>query len=365
MDPYPKSYKGKGRLPPRYGSGGGYNQGDQPQNKPPLGLVILALVGGYSIYQWGLSQLGPILEEEIVKLEEEQALLQEPKPPEPKEQEEGGEAAEQRPLQRQQKGRPMLAVWRARSWSILKKGGILVGSLLSGENLFRRALNATILPNLRQIVGALMPDAKCACRNIALAPLMPIGRSVLALLAPLSRLSTYGAIFVGIVQACKGLCKGLIGGEIVEAVAPLVEPMAQTVQGFFAMGASFTEFFIEKNIKVFIATFMFGGITVHFQGLFLGDKKFWSYVLVSSFSISIFLILGDHIYLSLFVQNLFTIYPKIKGLIEHPLGFVSVVFGGGTVIQSARFPLIVNVFYARMLYVSGIWQDALFPKFPK
>ena len=110
---------------------------------------------------------------------------------------------------------------------------------------------------------------------------------------------------------------------------------------------------------------MFGGITAHFQGLFLGDKKFWSCVLVSGFSISIFVVLNDHIYLSIFVRNLLAIYPKIQGLSQHPLGFVCVVLGSGTILQSARFPGIVNFFYAGMLYVSGIWQDALFPKFPK
>lgn len=130
-------------------------------------------------------------------------------------------------------------------------------------------------------------------------------------------------------------------------------------------GASFTGVFIEKNIKVFMSTFMFGGITVHFRGLFLGDKKFWSCVLVSSFSISLFVVLNDHKFIGLFVQNLLAIYPKIQGLSQHPLGFVCVVLGSGTILQSARFSPVVNFFYAGMLYVSGIWQDALFPKFPK
>ena len=107
---------------------------------------------------------------------------------------------------------------------------------------------------------------------------------------------------------------------------------------------------------------MFGGITVHFRGIFIGNRKFWSYLLVCCFGSSMFLLLGDHMYLSLLIRNLFTIYPKIQKLLEHPLGFVSVVVGSGTILQSARFPAIVNLFYAGMLYVSGIWQDALFPK---
>ena len=128
-------------------------------------------------------------------------------------------------------------------------------------------------------------------------------------------------------------------------------------------GATFTEFFIEKNVKVFLTTVMFGGITLLFKKLFIGNKQFWSCVWVSCFSISIFMVLNDHIYLSRFVGNVLAIYPKFRGFVEHrPLGFVSIIFSSGTLIQSRRFPFSVNFFYAMLLYVSGIWQDALFPK---
>lgn len=332
---------GGGRFPPRYGSGGGENPGDQPPDKPPLALKLLAIVGGYSIYQWGLYQFEPALEEEIEALEKEQ----------------------QYPISKAPQGRPMLAMWQARGKNLVRRGSVLVGGIFAGGDLFRRALNVTIVPGLRQIVRALIPNwvkIPAIFGTVARWAVAPIARVGLFLLSPVARLSLYG---VGLTSAF-GLVRGFFGEDIVGALAPLVTPMVQTAQSFFAMpaGASFTEFFIEKNIKVFISTFMFGGIAVHFQGLFFGDKRFLSCILVSFFSVSIFLVLNDHIYLSIFVRNLLATYPKIQGCLESPLGFVSVVVGGGTILQSARFPAIVNFFFATMLYISGIWQDALFPK---
>ena len=91
----------------------------------------------------------PVLEQEIEELEQELQLLEKPKPEEPPEQ------SDQRALQRQQKGRPVVGVWRARSGNLLKKGGVLVGGIFTGGGLFRRAFDVTILPTLRQIMAAL------------------------------------------------------------------------------------------------------------------------------------------------------------------------------------------------------------------
>lgn len=254
----------------------------------------------------------------------------------------------------------MLAVWRARSGNILRNGGVLVGSFFGGENLFHRALNVTILPALRRIGGGLMPNVPGIVRTIVLAPLRPIANACLTVLSPFSKVSLFGAM----VSGAWGLAKGFFGGDVVDALVPLVEPMVQTVQGFFAMpaGASLTEFFLAKNIKVFIATFMFGGITLKFKTLFFGEEKFWSCILVSCLSVSIYIVLQDKYYLFVLVRSVLTQYPKIQQLVEQPLGFVSIVFGGGTIIQSARFPFIVNFVYGLLLYISGIWQDVLFRK---
>ena len=347
---------GGGRRPPGYGSGGGENPGDPPPNRN-WGFISLALVGGYAAYQWGLSQFLVELERVITQMEKKQALPEVPKAP-PGEEPEPMPAELQGPKQGlpQQKGRPMLAEWGARSGNILRNGGVLVGSFFGGENLFRRALNVTILPALRRIV----PNVPGIVRTIVLAPLRRIANACLAVLSPFSQVSLFGALASG----AWGLAKGFFGGDVVDALVPLVEPMVQTVQGFFAMpaGASLTEFFLAKNIKVFIATFMFGGITLKFKTLFFEEEKFWSCILVSCLSVSLYIVLQDRYYLFVLVRSVLTQYPKIQQLVEQPLGFVSIVFGGGTIIQSARFPFIVNFVYGLLLYISGIWQDVLFRK---
>lgn len=127
---------------------------------------------------------------------------------------------------------------------------------------------------------------------------------------------------------------GLVEDDVAEALVPFVETM---VQSFFVMpsGASFTVHFVEKNVKVLLASFMFGGINLRFKALFVGEKRFLACIWVSCFTISILVVLTDHCYLIFFIQNLFMKYPKIQGLIEEPLGFVSIVFGSGTLLQLA------------------------------
>ena len=329
--------------PPRgYDSNGEYSQ-----NQTPIWVILLGLSVCYRGYDRGWEQLEIAIEHSITQMEKKQLLLQEPKTkPENK-----------LAPQPQPKGRGM---WRDRSWSICKKGGVLVGSFFAGENTFRRALDVTILPTLRPIVDAMMPNIPLIVRNLVFAPLRRIAKVCLDVLRPFSKVGLFWAVW-----AALGGVGGVLGGDVMGALVPLVEPMVQTVQGFFAMpaGASLTEFFIEKNVKVFLATFMFGGITLRFKKLFIGNKQFWSCVWVSCLSVSIFMVLNDHIYLSRFVGNVLAISPKFRGFVEHrPLGFVAIIFSSGTLIQSGRFPFSVNFFYAMLLYVSGIWQDALFPK---
>lgn len=190
----------------RYGSGGGSNQGDQPPNKPNLGLLILALVGGYSLYSWALSQLHPVLEQEIEKLERE--LVEESKP-EPVEQPEP-EPVEQQALLRQPKGRPLLG-------ELLRKGNVLVGGVFAGGDLFRRALNLTIVPGLQQIVGALIPNwvkLPAMFGTVARGALWPLARVGLFLLSPVSKLSLYGATLTG----AWGLIRGFVGEDVVGAL---------------------------------------------------------------------------------------------------------------------------------------------------
>ena len=90
----------------------------------------------------------------------------------------------------------------------------------------------------------------------------------------------------------------LVGGGGGTALVPVIEPLGQMVQDCFAMpaGATFTEYFLEKNIKVLTTSFMFGEISMNFQELFIGNRRFRACLLVSFYSISIFLILMDHKY---------------------------------------------------------------------
>ena len=124
----------------------------------------------------------------------------------------------------------------------------------------------------------------------------------------------------------------------------------QCKQGFCAPGVSISVAFLEKNIKVFSCT---GGLSIHFKPLFQNNNKVVSALWVSFFSISIFLVLNDHKYICIFVQNLIQSQPSIQQQAQHPLGQISIVFGSSVLIQSARFPLMVNRFSAVLLYVSA------------
>lgn len=170
--------------------------------------------------------------------------------------------------QQQLEGRSVVDVWQARRLKAFKQGGLLVGSFFAGENLFRRALNATILPGLQRIVRALVPNFL----RVFLGPMVS-ARVGLVLFASLSRLACFFVF--------RQYSLGFVG---------------HCHQGFLASppGVSISVGFLEKNIKVFSCTLLLGGLSIHFKPLFQNNNKVVSALWVSFFSISIFLVLNDY-----------------------------------------------------------------------
>lgn len=246
----------------------------------------------------------------------------------------------------------MFEVWRARSWEpmwqALKQGGLVLASLFAGANTFQRAFGAIILPHLEQMVRALnIPNLVQA----AVGPLLiRIARAFLFILSPASMV----CFFLWLTRNAIGF----LGGDM-SSLIPLAQPIVDVSQSFFSTpsGVSMSVSFLEKTLKVVSCTFLFGSCTIQFKLIFTSKNKVFCCVLISFLGSFIYFILNDHQYVCLLVQNL--LQPQLLKMMEHPLGLSSILFGSGAFIQCFRFPWVVNFFYISLLYISGLWQEAL------
>ena len=337
-----------------FGGGGGRGDGYNPESEPPNRSLLFLFVGlsiSYAIYQWFLQEFKESLEKELTKLGQE------------KKQENLLPAATE---VKQKEGPSVVALWRNRGWcQALREGGLLVGSVFGGSGTFRRAFNLIALPRLQRLVGAYVPRF---ARRV-LSPLVTmVGKFGLWAFRAFSPVTNIICFFLTL-DGLKRLFLLFGSSKWVEPLIPVLTSTSNTIQNFFATptGVSVQVSFLEKTVKVVCATLFFGGILNQFFIFFKKDNnKFLSLILISGFGFSIFIILNDHRFVILFVQNMVCQFPWIQNLAEHPLGQVSLLFGSGVLIQSARlrFPLLVNYFFILLLYVSGVYRSILSANLP-
>lgn len=336
-----------GGYPPRFPpGGGGEDNSGQPSNwYNPILFYLFGLSVCYAGYQWFLLKLQAEIETQLDRLEEERKKDIEP--------EDTATANAHSPsnVLAPKNPRLMFEVWRARSWQVLKQGGLVFASLFAGANTFQRAFGAIILPRLEQMVRALnIPNLVQA----AVGPLLiRIGRAFLFILSPASMV----CFFLWLTRNAIGF----LGGNI-SSLIPLAQPIVDVSQSFFSTpkGVSMSVSFLEKTLKVVSCTFLFGSLTIQFKLIFTSKNKVFCCVLISFLGSFIYCILNDHQYVCLLVQNLLQHQPQLLKIMEHPLGLSSILFGSGAFIQCFRFPWVVNFFYISLLYVSALWQEALF-----
>lgn len=345
-----------GGYPPRFPpGGGGEDNSGQPSNRILFYLVVLSVC--YTGYRWALVQFQTEIETELNRLEEERE-----KDIGPEDEANGGSASN---VLAPKNPRPVFAVWRARSLRGLWEGGLLVGSVLGGSGTFRRAFNLIALPRLQRLVGAYVPRFA----RMVLSPLVTmVGKFGLWAFRAFSPVTNIICFFLTL-DGLKRLFLLFGSSEWVEPLIPVITSTSTTIQNFFATptGVSVQVSFLEKTVKVVCATLFFGGILNQFFIFFKKDNnKFLSLILISGFGFSIFIILNDHRFVILFVQNMVCRFPWIQNLAEQPLGQVSLLFGSGVLIQSARlrFPLLVNYFFILLLYVSGVYRSILSANLP-
>lgn len=115
--------------------------------------------------------------------------------------------------------------------------------------------------------------------------------------------------------------------------------------------------FIAKNFKIFSSTFFFGGSVLNIKVFRRENKSRSFFIGLFLGTVAIFILL-DRRYVYMFVEkSLIPTFPFLGKTMGRPLVQISTVFAAGVLVQSAQFPPVVNVFYACLLVISGIWRD--------
>ena len=149
---------------------------------------------------------------------------------------------------------------------------------------------------------------------------------------------------------------------------PFLDSIVYTMQGFFATprGVSVAASFLEKNVKVLSCTLLFGGICSNFLLFFQeDDRRVQSLIYCSLFGISVYIILNDHKFVGILVQNLIQTFPSIQPFAQSPSGQACLLFGSSLFVQqTVGFSQIVTFFYAWLLYSSGLYSYILKANLP-
>lgn len=238
-----------------------------------------------------------------------------------------------------------------RLWDALRGGGWLLGGLLAGGDLGRRALNATVLPPLHRLAEAIVPRL---IRSV-LGPFITIlVRSAdRVVFSPFSQF----ALFFGMMGA-------FLGADSTYSLAPLMEPAILWVQHLFLAPAGFSNqvIFLSKNLEIFCSTFFFGGavvvVNVHIFKRNQNSRSF--FIGIALGTVAVFILLDRRFVYVIIQKYLFPAFPFLEEAVARPLVQVSTVFAAGVLVQSAQFPPVVGFFYACLLVLSGIWRDVLF-----
>ena len=333
---------GGGFGPPRDGSGGTPPPSSGPEPKPPNNRFFFLLAGfsiSYAIFLWFQEELQKETENQLGELEQAHLLAKtEVKPKE---------------------GLALAALRQVQGFG--RGGLLLLGGLVSGRDTFIRAFHLIALRPLRQVARALVPSFLRA----VLGPFLGmIARFGLVALPPISRILCF---FVSL-DFLKRLFFIFVNPELVEPLVPFLDSIVYTMQGFFATprGVSVAASFLEKNVKVLSCTLLFGGICSNFLLFFQeDDRRVQSLIYCSLFGISVYIILNNHKFVGILVQNLIQTFPSIQPFAQNPSGQACLLFGSSLFVQqTVGFSQIVTFFYAWLLYSSGLYSYILKANLP-
>ena len=335
-----------GRRPPRIPSGGGGNNNNFGPTGPNYYLLfcLCCLSLSYAIYQFFLQEFQLGIERELDKLQLEKEIQNLPARRSPAESE----------AQLQTIGnRSAVAFWQGRSWRLLKRGGLLVGSGFAGLGTFRRAFNLIVLPGLQRLSQAVIPPLF----RIVLGPLITkIAEFIVFCIPSLFRIGFFFSILAGL----KKLFLLFGTPDLVTPLVPTLTAVESVIRDCFAppRGASISICFLEKQVKVVSCVLYFGAFSQNLLLLLQEEKenKFLILGCIGMFSVFIFFILTDKTYLNLYIQKLIQRVPSVQNVAQDPLGRVCIFFGTSILIQTFRFPRITNFVYVGLLYVSGLYQ---------
>lgn len=144
-----------------------------------------------------------------------------------------------------------------------------------------------------------------------------------------------------------------------DALGPLMPQAIDVLQNLFVApaGCSAQVIFVAKNLKILTCTLFFGSAALKIRWA----KTESSFYLGFLFGTVAFFILVDRHLIYTFVSRyLLCAYPVIGEMVNKPIVRVSAVFVSGTVVQSAKFPAVVNLFYTALLVLSGLLKDVFF-----
>ena len=372
------SWGGSGRGGPPRGYGG-EPSGPEPSGFPRKIFLLVGLSTSYAAYRWFLQESRKDLELELSQreLQKQEELLPTESGSRPPQGEILKATAKSKP------DRSIVPLWGAPVFGrgLLRglfrgfgDGLLLVRSFLCGPDLFVRAVRVVVYPVVRQFSEFLLSSFLRGFLSALFRPFSFFSPFIgfitsfgSAALTPIYGLLTF---FISI-NVLKGVLSFIFaqvaGPEIIPAVVPMGEHFFYMIQGFFATNpeASVSAAFLERGIKVFSITFAFGKFCNNFHLLVFPEKgespsvrnqRVRALVLIGLFGFSIYLVLFDHMYISMFVQKTLQVVPSVEEFAAGSFGQASFLLGSSVIVQSAGFPYVVTVLYAWLLYISGLYS---------
>ena len=248
-------------------------------------------------------------------------------------------------------------------------GLLLVRSFLSGPDLFVRAVRVVVYPVIRQVSQFILPPFLRSVVSAIFGPFSFLGPLMGNLLGNFAGwLTSFGSYllipiyWVGTFVASVTVLKWLFGfiaskfisPEIIEAIVPAWEHFFYVLQGCFDTPpeASVSAVFLEKGMKVLSVTISFGRFCNNVlififpekdkgkgEGPSIQNQRVRALALISLFGVSIYLILFDHTYISIFVQKTLQAVPSVGEFAASSFGQASLLLGSSVIVQSAGFPL--------------------------
>ena len=368
---------GRGQPPRGYGQG---PDGPEPAGFSRKIFLIAVLAASYSVYRWALEETRSDLEVELSQRERDLGL-QKPEELPPPESESGVPQGKTLKAAAPSKSTSGRSIMRLRGSSLFGRGLLrglvrgfndgllLVRSFLSGPDLFVRAVRVVVYPVIRQVSQFILPPFLRSVVSAIFGPFSFLGPLMGNLLGNFAGwLTSFGSYllipiyWVGTFVASVTVLKWLFGfiaskfisPEIIEAIVPAWEHFFYVLQGCFDTPpeASVSAVFLEKGMKVLSVTISFGRFCNNVlififpekdkgkgEGPSIQNQRVRALALISLFGVSIYLILFDHTYISIFVQKTLQAVPSVGEFAASSFGQASLLLGSSVIVQSAGFPL--------------------------